>query len=119
MEVPEGTRQAFGQAAQPVVRQIEDAEMGVRGELAVQVVDSVVGEVEGAHVVLQPIGQLSQAPPGAVDLPVAAAAGARGGAHGQDVRPQQQHEQELQEGLIRGELQQHMPAKRRIGRGEC
>lgn len=81
-EVPEGTRQAGGQVAQPVVRQIEEAEMGVRGELAVKVVQSVVGQVEGAHVVLQANGHLPQTPPGAVYLPVAAVAGAHGGAHG-------------------------------------
>lgn len=45
VEMPEGTWQAGGHVAQPVVRQIEEAEMGVCGELAVQVVNSVVGQV--------------------------------------------------------------------------
>lgn len=43
--MPEGTRQSGGQVAQPVVRQIKEAEMGVCGELAVQVVNSIVGQV--------------------------------------------------------------------------
>lgn len=82
VELPEGTRQTGGQVAKPVMRQIKDAEVGVWGELVVQVVDPVVGQVKGAQVVLQAIRQLSQTPPGAVHLPVAAAAGAHRGAHG-------------------------------------
>jgi len=104
VQLPEGAGQAGGQVAQPVVRQVQEAEVGVGGQLAVQVVKSVVGQVEGARVVLQTVGKLPQASPRAVNLPVAAAAGAHGGAHGEDMWPQQQHEQELQKGLVRGQL---------------
>lgn len=44
-EPPEGARQAGGQVAQPVVRQIEEAQMGVDRELSVQVEKSVVGQI--------------------------------------------------------------------------
>lgn len=115
-ELPKGTRQVGGQVAQPVVRQIEDAEVRVRGELPVQVVKSVVGQVQRVQVVLQAVGQLPQTPPGAAHLPVAAAAGAHVGAHGEDKQPRKQHEQ--------GEAQQHTSAEnkkrtnRRRGEGE-
>lgn len=99
VELPEGARQAGGQVAQPVVGQIEEAEMGVLGQLAVQIVEAVVGQVEGLHVVLQPVRQVSQCPPGTIHLPVAAAAGAHGGTHGEDMQAERHGEQDFQEGL--------------------
>lgn len=116
VEVPERAGQTNREVAQPVVGQIEEAEVGVGGELAVQVVEAVVGHVEGEYVVLQAVGQLSETPPGAVHLPVAAAARADGGAHGGDVQPRQQRQQEEQQGPGRGELRQHTPARRKTGR---
>lgn len=80
--MPQGTWQASGHVAQQVVGQIEEAEMGVFSQLAVQIVNSVVGQVEGEYIVLQAFGQVSQTPVGAVYLPVAAAAGAHGGTYG-------------------------------------
>lgn len=110
VELPEGARQTSGKAAQPVVGEIQDTEVGVRGEPVVQMDEPVVGQVEGEDVMLQAVGELSQAPPETVHLSVAAAAGAHGGAHGQDAEPEPQHEHQLQEGLIKKRLQHYGPA---------
>lgn len=70
--------------------------MGVLLELPIQAMKSVVGQDEGANVVLQAIRQLSETLPGAVYLSVAAAAGAVGGANSQAPKQQTRQKHKFQ-----------------------
>lgn len=96
------------------MRHIQNAQVGVLHELAIQALKPVVGQVEGAQVVLQAIRQLPQSLPGAVHVSVAVAAGAHGGTHSQDVQPQQQHKHKFQKGLIKKKPQQRMPTEKKM-----
>lgn len=85
--------------------------MCVWREMDVQVEKTIVGQVEGSKVVLQTVRQQLEPPPGAVYFPVTTTASAHGGTNSQNTPTQQQQKEQFQEDLIRGELQQYIPAR--------